>query len=520
MKQSQFYNEIGKIDLNQAISLIEKKADDTTQAKKMLSDFKNIFSEKHINDFMAIFGESTNVAILPINKKELSKITAKPALILHHLLIHAKPKNAKTAEFALQKFTKGFLPEKIDGHKFLTRNIADNVTIHILSDNGHFYLGFSPASIKKVVKTPETMASLADDPDYQKFHKQLSGADHFAFFNLQQIISLLQITIESSEDLKAMDFGRQLDFLSKSIKNAAASKVCKNGECTSNFMLDLTDNKPGKGFTHIFASPANPPTSINICPADTLLYICENGTTLKNAIDNQIASGKLNSEEIDLVNLGLKQQLGYDLSEIGKALGDEFALYARDIKITPFFPVPELAIMVKIADQAQADKIVSSFVQMNKKLPILTKDIANTKVSYLAVPMVPAQPCYMFHKGFLIISTHLELAENIINTTEEKSLAKSDFFAKVIDQPKAKSKQLTILDNEKLFERLDQIAEWGINYLSIQMPETADDVKEIKKAVVSPIINGLKTIYHVGQQTYIKDRQFKIINKITYETTK
>lgn len=115
-----------------------------------------------------------------------------------------------------------------------------------------------------------------------------------------------------------------------------------------------------------------------------------------------------------------EQMIGLTIEgDVIPAFGDEIGGYIRDITMTQNFPLPELLMFVKIADQAKAENLLGLLT--NVPILMLQKEnIEGVEINYMSIPMLAnVSPGYGFVNDYLLISVNKDLLVSSIQSAQK-----------------------------------------------------------------------------------------------------
>jgi hypothetical protein len=249
--------------------------------------------------------------------------------------------------------------------------------------------------------------------------------------------------------------------------------------------------------------------TLAMAPADILAYYWSNSLDLRMFWEMLTQEMKENAEQLQIMKKDVKNATGYKLSEIFQMVGSEFVILLKDIATDGFIPLPKAAIILKIEQEQEFAKMAQTLLT-NVELPSHTDKYKGVALHALGVSLHPAlQPVYALHQGYLVLSSTLDMAKQVVDSQEGGGLLSENRFQQVnqgLDQKmNQNNNSVSYFNFSLLLEKLKELANWGGTMLSLQDPDSAQKAKVALEQLILPLLDGLAMFDVIGSRSFIQD---------------
>ncbi len=284
--------------------------------------------------------------------------------------------------------------------------------------------------------------------------------------------------------------------------------------------------------------------SLELIPDGTVLYSVSNSLDVAGLWKIwQSNLAKQAPEQAKAINDAVaeaEKNMGMSIEgDILSWIGDEIAYTFNEVNVEGVFPIPKMALIVKVKDEAKAKAFLDKLVELINKqgatpppapaagetaaapapalqLKLDKSNYDGVEISSMNLPLVGKglAPGYAFVNGYLVIATGATMLEKMVDVTKGKAnaLANDPSFKKVSAVIGGEVNQLGYINTEKMFDVAVDICNWVVSFQQMNLPGTplapaqAEATKKILTDTVIPILKCLKTVKVVGISTvYSKD---------------
>ncbi len=174
----------------------------------------------------------------------------------------------------------------------------------------------------------------------------------------------------------------------------------------------------------------------------------------------------------------IKTQTGLSVQDVISAFGNETAVFLEDVNIS-MFPLPKVAVFIKIKDRASAENIVQSLLRHLPQNVLAKKTYKNTNVSLISIGPVQISVCFM--KDFLVIGLPVDTIRDIIDISEGKNPAvlsavkSASVKAALVDK---RNLNFILVNGQELLDKIEDIVNWGSGTYSAFFAKSQNFKKE------------------------------------------
>lgn len=435
-------------------------------------------------------------------------------------------------------------------------------------------VGKTKEALEKVVDiyNGKTGESLAQSKDYQRLNtlcsgvgKNIVGKFFMDFEKISQSVGGINIPVPGAAG--PTNIAAPLSML----KTIGGVTWMDNGINTKIFVVPNKANMDEATRTLWDVKPQKA-GSLDLIPEGTVLYSVSNSIDVaglwKIWQNNLSKSAPDQAKVVTDAIAQAEKTMGMTIEgDIIPWIGDEIGYTFNDVNVEGIFPIPKMALIIKVKDEAKARKFLDKMVEL-----INTQAAAATAVpAAAAVPAAPAaeaaapgtaaaapaapatpaagtpapaappfqlkldkssysgveinsvnvplvgkglSPGYSFINGYLVIGTSSSIFEKMIDVSQNKGSAlKNDAnFKKIAAEVSGDVNQLGYINTEKIFDVAVDICNWIISFQQLNVPGAAiapvqvEATKKILGETVIPILKCLKAVKVVGISTvYTKD---------------
>ena len=336
-----------------------------------------------------------------------------------------------------------------------------------------------------------------------------------------------------------------------SLKTLGGTTVLDKGLMTR---IEVTPNKEkmDSQTRSMWETQPAKPESLALVPSGTYLYSTSCSLDVSGMWDlwlNNLSTQ--NAQQAQLIQDGIRsfeQSMGVEIKkDILSWIGNEAAYVFNEVSTGGLFPIPKMAILVKVTDKGAAQKFLDKLVDgINKQtaavgeeqegetasaLPGITgfqlqmaeENYKGSSLNLLELPFLGKSlaPGYAFVGDFLVISSNAEALKKMIDTYkgDNPSLEKDENFqnaAKVIER---KTNQIVYVNMSKMMDAGVEISNWIATFQALQPTEEGQANQAFIQESLIPLLKSLKAISTIGvntvytsdgiEQTFFTDFQSK-----------
>jgi hypothetical protein len=286
------------------------------------------------------------------------------------------------------------------------------------------------------------------------------------------------------------------------------------------------------------------PVSMDFIPEGTVLYSVSNSLDVSglwkiwqtNLSKQAPEQAKAITDAIETAEKSMGMSIEGDILSW---IGDEIAYTFNEVNVEGIFPIPKMALIVKVKDEEKAKAFLAKLVDMVNQQAATPGPVAGTaeetapavpsfqlklekstyggvEISSMNVPLVGKglAPGYAFIKGFLVIASGSTMLEKMVDVSQNKgnSIISDPNYRKVSSALSGEVNQLGYINTEKMFDVAVDICNWVVAFQQMNVPGTAiapaqaEATKKILSETVIPILKCLKAVKVVGISTvYTKE---------------
>lgn len=402
-----------------------------------------------------------------------------------------------------------------------------------------FGIGNTEDSLKKMIDLAKSGKSADALVSNKNFKEMLSLVGSQKGENLLGLFFVdMQKVAASLDGLNIMGDNGQVNFTDnlKSLKMIGGRIYGKNEICANILVVPDTENMSADAAKLWDVAPQSS-ESLGIVPSGTLIFSASSALdvmgmwkTWVKGVNNAEAGQAMTAAISDFEkqnNINIEKDV---LSWVGSEASFVFA----NVDVTGMFPVPELAVAVKVKDQAGAEAFMGKMVDLlNSSLSSLGEGMqvemtdraygsTNMKVLQIPVAVPGLMPGYMFQNGFLVISSSAKVMERMVDTAAGKSASVSkDANYKILDSVlPAKSNQMAYVNLESFLSSVVEVLRWVIQFQNMQAggeEGAGSEQAALLEQQVVPAIEVFKTFKSIGMSTVYSDKGIEQKVKISID---
>ena len=502
--KSQLYKELSEIEY---IKIFEQLQKSGAGVKIDAKAYNEILSPKNIDLLMSLLDSSVSFALMKpdlekidISTSDLSEIIIKQ--LVKDSILQLKPTNTNAVNDLIKEIAaldqKIYSQTESNGYIVNRFKMDDEFSFYILEKSGVFTLTMNLEGTINLLSAPlnQNMNNLASvAPLYSSAH------DSIGYINMNELYKMAT-DLDDSGEIK-----RTLGSISFIDSYLAYSDVnLKEQSETETYITTLKKEIPNYIKTLVKNNGIKSKMS-RFFPSDTALFYNFTGLTLSDIVSYIAKQNGIPMKDL----LDSSPEVGTVYNKLNLALGQDYAVNVSGVK-SGMIPIP----LVTIAVQVKSEKIIKDMIEeelngllKEQTITKLTKIENGTEITTLVSPVPGLTPAYMFHKGYLFISTDPTELIKIINVTPSNNLQGSTDFRKVTANKKALY-QTTYINGEKLFGTLESVLS-GLTPLIAKTP--SDQIVYTK--LIIPILKALKNIKTIGSiSEATSEQEMKSVNKV------
>lgn len=419
--------------------------------KKIPSFVDSLVFEKFFSQEIALAIYKTNIGFDSAANMGANKVAQlSDFLSTGALLVTKIPLDAQIAENFLDLFSEQFKDVVIKGEEYRGYTVRTvkfknfGIKLSVITLKNYLVIGLGDQAVKLSIDTfGGLQSSLAQDSAFQNIKGEAGSAHSFLFnVDLDFVFSMLKNEIISKLDVFNLTEDQQreaLDKIKKSFVNVASFHHL-------NIFLDSQPTDISKAFIQFFYDqdrmsvdlagfyecPATVNQTTRFIPSRAIAYQWNNCIRF-DSIWKELKEEHLSRDE--KLSQDPKNQLLIDFIEKGilSALKDEVGGYLVGVRKGNMFPIPEMAVFIKIANE----ELVSSFLEKLKDAPfffVRPEAYQGVNYNYITFPMkVLAEPSYCFLDDYLVVAMDQKVLKLSIDAYKDPSQAisaSSDFMQK------------------------------------------------------------------------------------------
>ncbi len=313
-------------------------------------------------------------------------------------------------------------------------------------------------------------------------------------------------------------------------------------------------------------------TSIKYVPEGTVLYSVTNSMDVRKLWnlwkDNLSKQAPDQAKTIMDAIATAETNIGMSVEgDLLSWIGDEIAYTFNEVNLETVFPIPKMALIIKVTDKAKAQAFIDKLVDYANRQAV-AKPVAATPAAEAvpaagaaatetpvapavgepatAAPVTPAAPVqlnfqesnyggvpikfisvplvgkgltpgYAFLDDFLILSTSTSTLEKMIDVSQGKgkSLLKDPNYMSVSAELPAKTNQLGYVNTQRIFDIAIDICNWIISFQQLNLPPAAapgaltaaqtNATQKVLQDTVIPLLKAMKAVRVIGINTTYTD---------------
>ncbi len=513
LKETRLWRNLKRIDIEEVLKKSGVPEQEISEYLKYKDETSSFLSGLILDKF---FGEEIGIAVYPVNIPSFSKKEALNALSSIVIVTRIKPeaKFAKAAAKVYNKFGKKIklTQETYNKHKITSISIAYGLDLSCTTIKNLLIISPGSKYIRACIDTfNKQTLPLSKDRGYKWVKSQSPRKIRsITYLNLRKSANILRGIINLAIEASPSS-GKDLDRAEESMNKLRGLETLGSYSIKDkNIFSDVTSLKVNSDilspeFKTLFSSQPEENKALNFIPKDTLYYQWANSLnmeeswqkmkeefskeTQKNMVNKGIPSPAVNKDKMaDMIVSNIDTNLGYSFkNDILPLIGNEIGGILSDIDTGGFFPIPKLFLFLKVTDSSNAKEILKGIFN-KQKVPLKDQGYKNIEIRYVSLPFGEnLQPAYAFLNNYLIISSSKELLEKAIDTyrKDSPSIEENPLFKSVDFGLSGKNISSAFADTKNLINKAEDLAEWGMNWMTILKQKQKKQVEILKNKYVS-----------------------------------
>lgn len=281
----------------------------------------------------------------------------------------------------------------------------------------------------------------------------------------------------------------------------------------------MWDSKPAK------------PESMNLIPEGTYLYSASCSLDVKAMWDLWLSNlESQNPQQGELVKGGIanfEQAMGINIEDdVLSWVGNEASFVFNEVATGGLFPIPKMALLVKVKNKRNAEKLMNKLVDtVNQQaqnlaqtpaeggaaitgiqLQMTSEDYKGYELKLLELPFLgkALAPGYTFIGDFLVVSSNMGSLQKMIDTYkgDNPSLASDQSFQIASRIVESKTNQVVYVNMEKMMDAAIEISNWVASFQALQPDaQNAQQNQQFIQESLIPLLKTLKNIKVIGVNT-------------------
>ncbi|MDP3980831.1 MAG: DUF3352 domain-containing protein, partial [Chlamydiota bacterium] len=352
------------------------------------------------------------------------------------------------------------------------------------------------------------------------------------YINMQSIVDLIKAFPAPAG---AAAFTQNIDASLGAIQSISGAVGIDNGVVVKMFFMKNADGKQAASAIMPWDSPPAKAETLKLLPEGSLLFTISKSMNVKQVWD----TWKTNLEQttpdqatpvMEAISK-FESESGINIEEdLINVVSDEIALTLLDVDMSGLFPFPQLAVVLKIQDEAKAktsmDKVVQYVIRATTPSGVSApgqegaeeqaatqvasgqEDYNNVTVHFVQVqlPYQNLNPSYAIINGYLVVGINKESVKVIIDVLKgnKPSISKNDIYRSSTQGFSEKVNQLAFLNLDKAMNLIIQITTWANN---LQRATGAAAVtEETVQQNVLPILESLKVLKAIAVEAVNREK--------------
>lgn len=507
IKNTPFYKTISSIDYEK---LMKQTNSNPQEVHFLLNTMKNMESISENETVQKMFNEETALAVYPVSidmdrfaqAPEAQMINVVSEFSSSFIFLTRVPKDIQALEF-LSRFKSSYGDELITSeqtYKGYSYNVAafrkSGISVGYLRRGDILIFGLGARPVQKIIDVlGNDTPALALDENFQLAKSSFfedSGADVFVDLkkafelfkeHFQGVLKLSrsQMLDEPIDDetrqaqIEAMD--KRMNDSMRKMKGFQAIGITYEFDdlwhVKTQVFYDKGRMDPRLSKFYLTCDPVDNQT-LEFIPRDILGYQWGNCFDLEyywEEFQEQLAKAGRDDQNVRAQLEKFEESLGISVEDdILAAIGDEAGGFLVDIEVQGFFPIPKLALFLKVKSQDKMNALLGQLLDNKPGIMLQQGSYQSVDYRYIFSPIGEVlQPTYGYLGDYLLITINQSVFHTAVDALKDKSgnlTADADF--KNLPGFSKKSNGIVFFKPGTLMSRLKSLTNWGDQWMSSQ----------------------------------------------------
>ncbi len=513
---------LGKAFLDIDYKSIDRELEDVDLPDDLNEDLdefrKNFDTGKDL--FFTLFGEDLSLGLLPLyNITSIKEIEQnEPEVIAHKFL-------SNVIGFSRLKINADIF-ELLNARMGKDQKLADikhkedvihgytldpDYSLYLAIKDDYVLWALNPETVIQCldIRSDDMKPSLSSNETFIDLKSKFPGdTSSFQYLSFETLVPRLETLFseeladlsQGNEKLADMPFYKML----KSLKAVGSASYEETEAIDKTKSVTLFDKSKGDlSLVSAFSYKPEQSKVLELIPENSMLF------TWNNYFDLNKYYLALSEQERTSASADLKNTVGVTLEEIVAAVGNEFFIFIKDINFGGLFPIPELAISLKINHNDVMDKLITYGLDMAKEqggMNVETLDIEGVEYRYFPIPYGnDLTPGFAYIDEYFVIGINSNTIKNMLNARKLGTNILKDPRVVSVSKTDLNSNSVAFLDIGKGCTSLKSIFQWGSNMVGLAGADAAKEYQVITEKVVFPLLDGLQMYDSMGFRSWVEE---------------